>query len=370
MVYTEKGAVENFFIKELRKLGWTYINPGNMKEKRRGDFEEPLVVEGLKTNLKRINNVELADADLDFIIVSLRTIPASIDGIKKFLFYLRNGLVVPLEKENKERVIKLIDFENVENNEFVVTNQFKVEGLRGSIGTREDVILLVNGIPLVLIECKSPVREEVSWLDAYKQIKRYEEQAPDLFKYVQFSIATDGIKTYYFPNAFNEEGKDFMSIWKDSYPYKKSGFKDDLLKITIYGLLSRPNLFDLVENFIFVRKEKGALTKVMTRYMQFRASSKIFRRVINTLKGKETGKFGLIWHWQGSGKTYTMAFSAWKLLHCPEAENPSIFVMVDRKELEEQIEKDFSFLEIPIERVHSIKKLIEILKWGREGKRG
>jgi type I restriction enzyme R subunit len=223
---------------------------------------------------------------------------------------------------------------------------------------------------LVLIECKSPTREEVDWTDAYRQIKRYEDVAPEIFKYVQFSIATDGIKTYYFPNAFNEESKDFLSIWKDPYPFKVKEFRDDILKITVYGLLSKPNLLDIIENFAFIRKERGKSTKIMARYMQFRASNRIFQRVINTLRKRENKKFGLIWHWQGSGKTYTMAFSAWKLFHCPEAEKPSIFVMVDRRDLEEQIEKDFSFIEVPIEKVRSIKELIEILKWGREGKRG
>ena len=108
----------------------------------------------------------------------------------------------------------------------------------------------------------------------------------------------------------------------------------------------------------------------MARYQQFRASNRIFQRVINTLRKRERKKLGLIWHWQGSGKTYTMAFSAWKLFHCPETEKPSIFVMVDRRDLEEQIEKDFSFIEVPIDKVRSIKELIEILKWGKEGKRG
>jgi type I restriction enzyme R subunit len=323
---------------------------------------------------KKVNSdVEFTDADLDFVIVSLRTIPANIEGIRIFLDRFRNGLVVPLQKEGKERVIKLVDLENIENNEFIVTNQFKVEGLKGSI--RADIVLLVNGIPLVLIECKNPTEEKVDWTDAYKQIKRYEQEAPEIFKYVQFSIATDGMKTIYFPNAFNEEGKDFPSgmpppTWKDPYPFKKEDFKDDMFKMTIYGLLSKPNLLDLIENFTFIRKERDKSTKIMTRYMQFRASNKIFQRVLNTLRKKENKKFGLIWHWQGSGKTYTMAFSAWKLFHCPEAEKPSIFVMVDRRDLEEQIEKDFSFIEVPIEKIDSIRELIEILQWGREAKRG
>ena len=368
MIYTEKGTVEDLIIDELQKLGWKYVKPGEMNQRRKQDFEEPLVTENLKQGLKRVNaKVELTNADLDFIAVSLRTIPSNIEGIRRFLDTFRNGLVVPLQKEGKERVLKLIDLENIGNNEFVVTNQFKVEGLKPD---KPDIILLVNGIPLVLIECKNPTIEEVDWTDAYDQIKRYEEEIPETFKYVQFSIATDGIKTYYFPNAFNEEGKDLLSIWKDPYPLKKDAFKDDALRISIYGLLSRSNLLDLIENFTFVKKEKDKSTKIMTRYMQFKASNQIFHRVVNTLQGKEDKKFGLIWHWQGSGKTYTMAFSAWKLFHCPETENPSIFVLVDRRDLEEQIEKDFSFIEVPIEKVGSIKELIEVLKWGKEGKRG
>jgi len=369
MAYTEKGTVEDFIIQELQKLGWKYVKPEEIRLKRKENFEEPLVIEDVRNGLRSVNrDVEFTDADLDFIVVSLRTVPANLEGIRRFLDIFRNGLVVPLQKEGKERVVKLLDLENIENNEFVVTNQFKVEGSKGS--TRADIVLVVNGIPLVLIECKSPTEEKVDWTDAYRQIKRYEEDAPEIFKYVQFSMATDGMKTCYFPNGFNEESKDFLSVWKDPYPFKTEEFKDDLFRISIHGLLSKPNLLDLIENFTFIRKEKDKSMKIMTRYMQFRASNRIFERVIKTLRGKEDRKFGLIWHWQGSGKTYTMAFSAWKLHHCPEAERPSIFVMVDRRELEEQIEKDFSFIEVPIEKVASIRELIEVLRWGREGKRG
>ena len=368
MLYTEKSAVENFIIQELQKLSWKYVKPEEMSQGRNEDFQEPLVVEDLRNALTRINSqVELTDADLDFVITSLRTIPTNLEGIGSFLDIFRNGLVVPLQKEGKERVIKLIDLEDIENNDFVVTNQYRVEGLKPD---RPDIVLLINGIPLVLIECKNPAIEKVDWTDAYSQIKRYEEEIPEIFKYVQFSVATDGMKTYYFPAAFSEEGKDLLSVWKDPYPFKKEDFKDDLLKIAVYGLLSKSNLVDLIENFVFVKKKRDKSTKVMARYIQFRASNRISQRVINTLEKEEHNKFGLIWHWQGSGKTYTMAFSARKLYQCPEAQKPSIFVMVDRKDLEEQIEKDFAFIEIPIEKITSIKKLGEILKWGKEGKRG
>lgn len=371
MTYTEKGTVENFIIQELRKLGWRYASPEEMAGRRGRNFEEPLVIEDLKLALRRVNSgIELTDTDLKFAVDSLRNIPANIEGIERFLGIFRSGLVIPLEKKGEEGVVRLVDFENFENNEFTVTNQFKIEGLSSSI--RADIVLLVNGIPLVLIECKSPVREEVSWENAYRQVKRYEKTAPEFFKYIQFSIVTDGVKTYYFPNAFNEEGKDSLSIWKDPYPFNAEDFRDDVLRITIYGLLSRQNLLDLIENFIFIRKERGGSTKIMARYQQFRASNKIFKRVVDTLGGRDRDKrkFGLIWHWQGSGKTYTMAFTARKLLYTPEAKNPSIFVIVDRRDLEEQIEKDFSSIGITIEKIPSIRDLIETLKWGREGKRG
>lgn len=369
MAYTERGTVENFIVQELKdKLGWEYVGPSEMKNRRGRDYEEPLVAADLRKALRKINNAELTDADLDFILVSIRSMPANIEGVRRFLDVLRNGVLVPLQKEEEERVIRLIDFENPDNNEFIATNQYRLEGSRGS--TRPDIVLLVNGIPLVLIQCKSPVREDVDWTDAYKDVKDNEEKAPELFKYVQVSIATDGAKTHHFPNGFNEEDEDFLSVWKDPSPFKKEDIGKDTLRTTICGLLHKPNLLDLVENFIFVRQEKGRATKVMARYMQFRATNRISQRVVDTLQGKDEKKFGLVWHWQGSGKTYTMAFAAWKLYQHPATENPSIFVIVDRRMLEDQIEKDFAFLGIQLETIGSIRKLLEVLRWGKEVKRG
>jgi type I restriction enzyme R subunit len=369
MLYTEKGTVEDFIIKQLtpESMGWKYVEPQMMIEKRKGDFEQSLVVDDLKNAVRKLNSsYELTEADLDFVITSLRAIPANIEGIRVFLDKFRNGFVVPLQKEGKERVIRIIDLQNIENNDFTLTKQFKVEGLKATI--RADIVLLVNGIPLVLIECKSPTAENVDWTDAYRQIKRYENEAPEIFKYVQFSIATDGIKTRYFPNSFCEENKDQLSVWKEC-PFVFEIKPPDFM-IPIYGLLINSRVLDFIENYIFVKKEMDKSTKIMTRYMQYIAANKIYGRVIKTLRKEDTGKFGLIWHWQGSGKTYTMAFTAWKLFNSPETQKPSIYVLVDRKDLEEQIEKDFSFIGIPLEKIESIKKLIENLQWGKEGKRG
>jgi len=367
MNITEKGAVEDFIIQELQKLDWKYIKPEEMNKRRNGDFEEPIVKEDLRRAIKRLNSeVEFTDGDIDFVLVSLRNIVPNIEGIEKFLDIMKNGLKIPLQKENKEHVIRPIDFDddNIEKNDFVVTNQFKLGHIRA------DIVLLVNGIPLVLIECKN-IASEKDWTDTYHDIKIYEEEVSELFKYVQFSIATDGIKTCYFPNCFADEGNDYISTWKDPFPLDRKDFNEDFLKITIYGLFIKRNFLNLIENFIFIKKEEGKQSKVMSRYVQFRASNKIFNRVINTLNGKRDEKFGLIWHWLGAGKTYSMAFSAWKLHRCLEAQNPTIFVVVDRKDLEEQTEKEFASLGVPIERIKSIDGLIEVLRWGKgEGKKG
>jgi type I restriction enzyme, R subunit len=369
MSYSEAGVVEKPIIQWLQDLNWTYLTKDDL-ELYRPDLEEVLLIDKLKAALRKLNPFELTENDLAFVITTLRTLPPTIEGIRKFVYILKNGLVVTLEKDQKQAVVKLFDFSpsGIDNNEFIVTNQFSVHGREDNI--RADVVLIVNGVPLVLIEAKNPSTQDVTWVDAYTQIKRYERTAPDLFKFVQFSMATDGARAFYFPHSFAEENKDFLSEWKDPFPYVADKIGNNLVKIAVYGMLSRPNLLDLVENFVFVRKEKDQYTKVMTRYMQYRAANRMYSRVVSSLGNKKQEKQGLVWHWQGSGKTYTMAFAANKLHLAPAAENPSIFVVVDRKDLEKQIEEDFSSLGVPVERVASISKLIDALRWGNEGKRG
>jgi len=249
-----------------------------------------------------------------------------------------------------------------------------------------DIVLFVNGLPFVVMECKSPVREDVSWYDGYVQLKRYERELPQLMKYVLFAIATDGgtkldssgPSTVYYPVNFLDEREEYEFVrrnrWKDPYPYRVLKVGDDDLMTTIYGLLDKKNLLDVAENFVFVKKDPyRGQRKIMARYMQFRAANKIVDRVVKTINGVEDKRYGLIWHWQGSGKTLTIAFAAWKLYRHRLLENPTIFIMVDRKDLEAQMMRELSGVfggALKIERISSIRKLIETLTWGSEGKRG
>ena len=162
-----------------------------------------------------------------------------------------------------------------------------------------DIILYINGIPLVNIECKNPLSIQTSWYTAYKQIKDYEGLVPELYKYVQIGVAAESIARY-FP----------IVPWQDepiTHEWHDKG-KDSIDSTAL--MLSRNVLLDIIRNYLFFRIELGNATKVITRYMQYRAANKMVNRVIKNLKGEEEKNKGLVWHWQGSGKTLTMIFAA------------------------------------------------------------
>jgi len=366
---SERDLVVKPIIDWLKELGWRHVSARDLA-RGNDDEEDILLVDEAKEAVKRINkDIEFDAEDLDYVIRRLKGVPSTLEGIKQFLDYLRNGILMPIKKDNKERVVRILDTDNIDNNSFIVVDEFSIPTARGNI--RPDILLFINGIPLVLIEAK---RREVSSLtatttksyyDAYKDIKHYESVCQELFKYVQISIACDGENNYYFPNYYAES--DQLLEWKDAYPYDNNIFNNDRLKLMVYGMLDRNNLIDIITNFTFVTtKEK----KITCRYMQFRAVNKIYKRVIDRLIGKDNKKYGLIWHWQGSGKTYTMAFAALKLLNSRHTNDPSIFIIVDRISLEEQLEEEFKSLGIKIRKVGSIRELKDIVTHGRDGERG
>jgi type I restriction enzyme R subunit len=369
---SERDLVVEPIIEWLKELGWRHVKAKDLARgnEDKEEEEEVLLIDEVKDAIKRINkDIEFDDEDLDYAIRKLRGIPSTLEGIKQFLYYFRHGISMPIKKGHKGRVVRIVDNDNIDNNSFIVVDEFSISTQKGKI--RLDIVLFVNGIPLVLIEAK---RIEVSstntitksYYDAYKDIKYYESICKELFKYVQISIACDNENIYYFPNYYAEEHEQLLE-WKDPYPYDKSMFNDDRLKILIYGMLNRENLIDIITNFTFVTA-KGK--KVTCRYMQFRAVNKIYKRVIDRLTGKDDKRYGLIWHWQGSGKTYTMAFASLKLLNSKYTNDPSIFIIVDRISLEDQLEEEFKSLNIIIRKVNSIRELKEIVTQGREGERG
>ncbi len=294
---------------------------------------------------------------------------------------MKHGITIRIRRngEERERQLQLFNFEKPEKNDFFVVKEFEV---RENERTRRlDLCLFVNGIPLVDIETKNPFgkqEEGTNWYDAYMQILEYEEAIPSLYKYVQFCIASDAHETKHFPNFFAKDYSQFIDkekgIWKSYYPFDEKGVRPlksfRYLDSTIFGMLSKGNLVDLLENFIFIKKVKDTYIKILGWYMQFEAANRIVNRVVN----EKEKKLGLVWHWQGSGKTLTMAFAAWKLLRNPTLGVPTIFIIVDRLDLQRQIvQEEFAPIGIEVEEIKSVKELVKVLKWGgekREGKRG
>ncbi|RKY86713.1 hypothetical protein DRQ09_05705, partial [candidate division KSB1 bacterium] len=362
MKFIEKHLVEDYIIHKLEQKGWKFIAADNLE---RGSYEEPLLIPVLVKALKRINReIDLGDEEIKRVLNELKLTGTGIEGEKRILNFYKLGIPVKFDKDRVVKYIRLFDFENIEKNEFIVSRQVYYYG-RKTI--RTDIMLYVNGIPLVNIECKNPVSITESWNTAYRQIKEYEKTVPELYKYVQIGIAAESIAKYFpiVPWQNNVKAEEWrMENKEENSLHSSYSFID--------SFLLRDVLLDIIKNFLFYKEEKGEATKVITRYMQYRAANKIVNRVIKNLKGEEEKNKGLIWHWQGSGKTFTMIFAANKLFNAKELENPTIFFIVDRIELKEQIYAELNSIDIvKPEAIETIKDLKEILNFDDyRGKRG
>ncbi len=255
---------------------------------------------------------------------------------------LRGGYSRRLTGENRNRPIALIDFKTPGNNTFHVVRQLRVAAQRPRI---PDIVLFVNGIPLVVIEAKSPLKGTATGDEAFEQIKQYERDIPRLFYPNAFTILTDGMKTEYGATGSPSQ---FYAPWPDAWPRTRADFSDDLAK-DLWCLCEPSRLLDLLAHFtVFeIDPETGRKIKKVCRYQQFRAVNKAVQRVATGQHLK-----GLIWHTQGSGKSLTMVFLALKLkthltLDAPTLANPNILVLTDRIDLDEQISKTFVACGLP-----------------------
>jgi type I restriction enzyme R subunit len=324
MKFNEQATVEKYIIKFIKdKLGFEYIKPEEFAKLR--DLESEYIIKSqLLDAIKRINQAD------DTVAKSVLREVNKIDLNKDFLVAIRNGINLKDPITGFFRDYKIVDFDTLENNQFVVTNQFYFEG--DSENIRLDIMVFVNGLPLVDIEAKSPTASEgVTFENGIDQIKRYEKVARKLFIPNCFNIASDGLKTVY---GTTGAPKQYFLQWRDEELEKELGGE---LGMTLFSLLSKENFLDIIQNFILFEKEKDKLIKKMARYQQMRATNKIVERVVTKEKRQ-----GLIWHTQGSGKTLTMFFAAWKLRFNKGLANPKVFILVDRVDLDDQIFETFT----------------------------
>nr|WP_283812595.1 HsdR family type I site-specific deoxyribonuclease [Bradyrhizobium aeschynomenes] len=337
----------------LSGLGWHYVAPADLPRQAQEVIVEPYLRNALiRLNPKIAENPERVDDvlyRLRAIIMSARS-----DGLVKaneeFAAWLLGERSMPFGKNGEHVTIRLIDFEAVEENSFVVTQQFTTRA--GKTEKRADLVLLVNGIPLVLIEAKTPVRSSQSWLDAALQVHDdYERNVPELFVPNVFSVATEGKEFRY---GSIRMPVDMWGPWRDGEGPQSLG----AVERSASAMLRPAMVLDMLESFTAFATQRGKQRiKIIARYQQVEGVNKIVARVVAGQPRK-----GLIWHFQGSGKSLLMLFAARKLRLHPALKNPTVLIVVDRIDLDSQISGTFYAADMPnMVRTESRKELAELL---------
>ncbi len=333
----------------LEKLGYEYIDPSKHSSLRKSN-NQVIFLPHLITALQKLNDISETDAK-----AAASELLDQTDN-EKWLKYLRGGLARKVDGERTSKTLHLLDFQNINKNHFAVTRQLYV---RAEKPHRADIVVYANGIPIVVIETKSPLNAKDKIGEAFEQIKQYERDIPHLFYSNLFNIITNGINLLY--GATGASSK-FYSYWRDEYKQKNTENLANELERGLWGSLEPSRLLDIIAHFIVFERdaEAGKTIKKICRYQQFRAVNKMVERVV---EGKH--KQGLIWHTQGSGKSLTMVFAALKLKHhlnisSTNLQNPNLLVLTDRVDLDQQIARTFRATKLPNpHRVDSINELRE-----------
>ena len=381
MTRISENTIEEFAVELLEGLGYHYIyapeiaHDGDRPE--RISYEEVLLTGRLQDAIRRINPTIPIDSQEEALKEVQRiNSPELIANNEAFHRLLTEGIKVTFQKDGEERgdLVWLVDFDNPENNEFVVANQFTV--VENGNNKRPDVILFVNGIPLVVIELKNPADENATIKSAYKQLQTYKSVIPTLFTYNGFMIVSDGLEAK--AGSLSAGFTRFMS-WKSEDGKAEASNLVSQLEVLIKGMLNKETLLDLIKSFIVFEKSKkedaetGIITistvKKLAAYHQYYA---VNRAVESTLRAsgfngkyniqkdglivsedpvsyglptafdQPTGdrKGGVVWHTQGSGKSLSMVFFTGKIvltLH-----NPTIVIITDRNDLDDQLFDTFA----------------------------
>ena len=332
-MFTEE-SFENVVIEYLKELNYDYIHGSNLTR----DNKEVLLLENLKTNLININK-EIPESSIDYAIKKIQNFETNdvFTNNKLFHKYLTEGIEITdfINGKTAYHTIKLIDFDNIENNEFLVVNQLEI--VEDDIKKIPDIIVYVNGIPLVCMELKSTSREEVNIEDAYKQLMNYKKvHIPSLFYYNAFLVISDGVNTK--AGTITAPFNRFMD-------WKKINIEDEVidtlgvdyknLDTLLYGMFDKERFLDIIKNFIlFIPKGK-----ILAQYHQYYGMKKAIKSVINAVD--DDGRAGVVWHTQGSGKSFSMTFLAGNLIKDKRLESPTILVITDRNDLDDQLFSTF-----------------------------
>jgi len=331
----------------LADVGYTPLNARDLDHLdprlERGSTQEVLLVVELRAAIARLNPQVPASAQED-AFKQIRDIgsPALLAANRAFHRLLINGVPVQYQKDGETRgdFVKLIDWAKSEHNTWLAVQQFTIRGPRHT--RRPDIILFVNGLPLVLIELKNPADVKADIWMAYDQIQTYKEQIADAFVYNELLVISDGTEARL--GSLSASGERFMQ-WRtiDGVTLDPLG-KFQELETLVRGVLAPHYLLDYLRYFVLF-EDDGALVKKVAGYHQFHAVRAAIERVVTAVSTDDMnkrGKGGVVWHTQGSGKSITMTCFAARVMQEPSLENPTIVVITDRNDLDGQLFNVFS----------------------------
>ena len=318
------------------ELGYDYTYGYDIER----DFREPYLREEVRASVKRLNPL-LPDATIDDVVKKVCDISEGtlLQNNEAFMEMMQNGvetqtLSIPLKEGSEERTViaKLMDYEHPELNSFKIVNQWRVHEHQN---IRCDLVVLVNGLPVVVMELKSASAEDATITNAYNQIENYKLHAPSLFTYNAFNVISD--------MAFTKAGT--LTAKEDRYmDWKTVDGKTESALVADYqtffrGIFKKERLLNILRNYICFDKKEGNVRKIMTAYHQYYAVEKAVERTHLAVDDR-TGKIGVFWHTQGSGKSLSMVFFAHQLIQ--QFSECTIVVVTDRKDLDEQLYGQFA----------------------------
>ena len=345
MASDEFDKVELPALEQLQSLGWSYVEGAKLSPEEsdeRSSFKDVVLEKRLTASIKRINPW-ISNENLRKVVRDLtKTQYSNLIEANQSIWNSINQCVSVMQdlgKGNKGQTVHIIDFGKIENNEFLCTNQFKVKGVNQTI--IPDIVLFVNGLPLAVIECKSPYITD-PMQEGIDQLLRYanrrnppdDEGAERLFHYNQMMVSTHRDKARV--GTITSHTEHFLE-WKDPYPLKKEeiGSEPTSQEVLIAGLFSRENFLDILQNFTVFEPAGGRILKKIPRYQQFRAVHRTIERIKSGKNPEEKG--GVIWHTQGSGKSLTMVFLTLKIRRDPELRDCKLVFLTDRIQLDNQL---------------------------------
>lgn len=349
-----ENSIENFAIAILQTIGWEYMHglliaPG-AEQTERENFEQIILVDRLRKSVSLLNPSIPHDAQEQAIQKVMRIYsPELLHNNENFHQLLVEKVKIPYQQDGFERSyeVALMDFENPLNNEFLCVNQYTI--VEKNQNKRPDVLLFVNGLPLVVIELKNAADENATMRKAFDQLQTYKSTIPSLFTYNAICVISDGMEC---KAGSVSAGYSRYMTWKTADGKKEASRFIPQLEILLKGMLNPSTLLDLVRNFIVFEKSKKedaktGITQIETikklaAYHQYYAVNKAVQSSIiaSGVNGDKRG--GVVWHTQGSGKSLSMVFYSGKLITAPEMQNPTILVITDRNDLDDQLFDTFA----------------------------